>query len=228
MKSRHLAGLAAFAAAAGLALGTPDAAAEDDFQYWSWLSLYAVRSPAFDLYTYGQVRFVNDLADDGLYHVSERFVLHWAEGLDLGTNYSYISSVTTDAAGREEFKDQHRWELEANPSWKPAEWIRVKSRNRLELRWIEDQGDKPRFRQRWEIQLPVKDARPLDYFFANNEFFFNFEGEAYNENRLVPLGVNLRLRENASLQVFYMVQSRKGSRDWSANEVLGTHVVLTF
>ena len=133
------------------------------------------------------------------------------------------------ASGAKHFQPQHRLELEANPYWSAADFLKVKNRNRLEFRWIENQGsDITRFRHRWELEFPLKEKAPLRAVFVNNEFFYDFNKGEYSENRAIPFGVKLALNNRISLQVFYMIQSRKGSADWSSNQVIGTHVFISF
>ncbi len=203
--------------------------ASDDFQYWSRLTLKTWEQKPYSLSTYFDMRLMDDAADPRLYLISEQLAYRWSENLNLGLNYTYLESETRLASGEEIFKYQHRMELEANPHWKPVDWLRIKNRNRVEFRWIEDQGsDNARFRHRWEIEFPLKDKSPLQAFFANNEFFYDFNKGEYSENRAIPLGIKLAISEKASVQVFYMIQSRKGVDDWSSNQIVGTHITVTF
>ena len=137
--------------------------------------------------------------------------------------------VFNSVAQRDEFKYHHRLEFEANPHWTIADRLKVNMRNRLEQRWIEDKGsDNRRFRQRTNVELPLKDCLPVQAVYANSEFFYDFADHRYNENWTVPFGIKFRLTDQVSLSTFYMIQHRKGTEDWSSSQVLGTHLMVSF
>src|SRR5689334_14089818 len=66
--------------------------ASDDLQYWSRMTLKTWERNEFSLSTYGESRIMQDLSDVRLYLISEQALYHWHENLDLGMNYSYLSS----------------------------------------------------------------------------------------------------------------------------------------
>ena len=39
---------------------------------------------------------------------------------------------------------------------------------------------------------------------------------------MVPIGVNFKANDKTSLKVYYMIQSNRGTNDWSKNQILGT------
>jgi hypothetical protein len=208
----------------------PDGRASDDWQYWS---RYTLKTHSFDrveLATYFEGRLNEDLSQDGLYQISEQFKYKLRDDLDLGLNYTYLEQRSVNSKTKiEVFKYNHRAEIELSPRWKPADWLQIKNRNRLEFRWIEDQGsDNTRFRQRWELVFPIKNAAPVQSIFVNSEYFFDFKQSQIVENRAIPFGVQFKLNDKASLSVFYMIQARKGPLDWSSNQIVGTHLTISF
>ena len=202
--------------------------ASDDTQSWSRLTLKTWQQGPWSLSTYGDLRLMDDVSESRLYLVSEQLKYRWLQNMDLGVNYTYLESKARRAWGPEEFKYQHRLELEANPGWSVWDRLMVKNRNRVELRRIEDQGsDNTRFRQLWELSFPLRDKAAFKSIYTNNEIFVDDQGRI-NENWVIPLGAEFDINDKTSLKIFYMVQSRKGTADWSSNQIIGTHVVISF
>lgn len=229
MNHRSFAGVAFFILFVNI-LFQPVAAASDDFQYWSRYTLKTFSNEQFEISTYGDIRLFEDASTDGLYLVSERLKYRWFRHLDLGINYTYLEQRVKDAkTGTEEFKYHHRAELEVNPHWDIGDWLKINTRNRLEFRWIEDKGsDNIRLRHLVELEFPIKGREPIKSFYLNNEFFYDFQEGQYTQNRAIPIGIKFKINEKVSFQVFYMIQSQKGASDWSSNQVVGTHLVVSF
>lgn len=150
--------------------------------------------------------------------------------MDFGLNYTYLQSRNTSSAATDDsYNRQHRAEIEVNPNWFPTDWLKVKMRNRVEFRWIEGQGsDNTRYRQRWMFDVPFKDQLPLKSIYASSEFFYDFAKNEYNENRSIPIGLNFKINKKLGGSLYYMVQSRKGTNDWSSNQILGTLISIDF
>lgn len=206
------------------------ATAGDDFQYWSQFNFKVVDTKYVDLNLFTEGRFVNDAQDNGLHLVSFKLSYQFFEHLDLGTNYTYLNVRTMNAlSGDSEFKYQHRAELEVNPKWNFGDVAKFDNRNRVEFRWIEDNGSyNTRSRHRFRLTFPFKDNKWLKSVYVDSEFFYNFAEHTYDENRSVPLGLNLQLTDKVALQTYYMVQSRRGSQDWRSNQILGTLLSFKF
>ena len=204
--------------------------AQDDFQYRSWATVKLIEKPKWSFRVYSDARFYNDAKDVGLYLASPRFQYKLFDNFDMELHYTYLGfKKNTPSAGRSLFNYQHRAELELNPHWEVGEWLKVHVRNRMEYRWIEDQGsDNTRYRHRWQFTFPLKGLGPLRSVYLNSEFFIDQAKEDYTENRAVPLGLNFRLSDKTKLQVFYMIQMKKGQEDWSSNQILGTHLIMSF
>lgn len=203
--------------------------AEDDFQYWSRYALKVIDTKYFDYTNYWEFRVFEDASDIGLWYTSQKFSVDAHPYLSLGLNYTYLENEGVNKISKDdEFKYQHRLELEVNPHWQYKDWIKLKNRNRMEFRWIEDQGsDNGRYRQMWAVEVPIKNVPVLKSIYVNNELFFDLNKEKYNQNRLIPFGVTLSLPGKSSLQIFYMIQSVK-KKDWSSNQILGSQINISF
>lgn len=205
--------------------------AEDDVQYWSQYSLKAIDTKHVDYVSFWDLRFTDDLSDFSYWQATQRLIFDFIPYLSLGTNYTFLEEqVANSKTKEEEFKHHHRLELEINPHYELKKWVHVniKNRNRFEFRWIEDQGsDNGRFRQRWELEFPLKRIPAVKSVYINNEYFVAFNRQELNQNRVIPIGINFKIFSKAILSVFYMIQSKKGANDWSSNQIVGTHLFLS-
>lgn len=119
-------------------------------------------------------------------------------------NYGYL-----DIDRSIEFTDiqntiEHRfWE---QISYKHNLWkIPLNHRFRLEHRFLHDINDNSvQNRIRYRLGTTIK-LNELFYIVANNEFFFNFEGEPFRENRLYS-GIGMRIDKTINLQFGFMNQ----------------------
>ncbi|OGW85718.1 MAG: hypothetical protein A3C35_02255 [Omnitrophica bacterium RIFCSPHIGHO2_02_FULL_46_11] len=215
----------------GMLLFTPTHLwAEDDFQYWQRLQIKAIDTKHVDYITYGELRFLDDVSDFGFWQASQKLQLDPIKYLQLGVNYTYLQNEAVDTkTKKKDFKSHHRLELEINPYYQVTHWLKFKTRNRLEFRWIEDAGsDNARFRHMDELEFPLKHLGPLQSIYANNEFFVDFNRERIVENRVIPIGLTFKLYKKTTFKIFYLIQSKRGSRDWSSNQVLGSQLSLAF
>jgi len=213
-----------------LVLPSGSAVADDDSQRWHQLSVKAYDGERFGLTVFSDARFTNESEKLGLYFISPRLTYHLSELIDLGLNYTYLQSRNTSpSAPDDSFNRQHRLEPEINPKWIPADWLTVKWRHRFEIRWIEGRKDNNnRFRQLWHFELPLKSNKVLKSLYISSEYFFDLNGSGVNENRTVPLGMNFKVNDHVGLKLYYMLQSQKGSADWSTNQAVGTLMSVKF
>lgn len=204
--------------------------AEDDFQYWQRLQFKAIDTKYFDFTTYGELRFAEDASDFHFWQTSQKFQFDPIKHLSLGINYTHLQEEVLDSRTRkDEFKYHNRLELEINPYFNITDYVKVKNRNRMEFRWIEDRGsDNARFRHLWQVEVPIKGVLILQSVYTNDELFYDFNREQFTQNRWIPGGITLGIYKKNVLRIFYMVQSVKGRPDWSSNQILGTHVELAF
>jgi len=206
------------------------ARAEDDFQYWSRYSVKAIDTKYVDFVNFWDLRFMEDSSRLRLWFTSQKIQIDPVEWLGFVIAHTYLeNSAVNSRTKTREFVPQHRLELEANPKWKVAPWLTLKNRNRVEFRWIEDKGsDNTRTRHMIEIEFSLKKNRFVKSVYTNSEIFVDFNRHTINENRAIPAGINFNLYKKSTLGVFYMIQSQKGARDWSSNQILGTQVSLVF
>ncbi|MCB9771566.1 MAG: DUF2490 domain-containing protein [Candidatus Omnitrophica bacterium] len=204
--------------------------AGDDFQSWNQLSLKVYQMDKIDFIIFTDTRLTHDAQKLGMYFISPRVVYHHTKNLDFALNYTYLQSRRTSSSAIDDsYNWQHRAEIEVNPQWQLADWLKLKMRNRVEFRWIEGLGsDNTRYRQRWALEFPIKIIKPLKSLYASSEVFYDFSKSRINENRTVPVGLNFKMNDKVGLSLYYMIQSQKGTRDWASNQILGTLVSIDF
>ncbi len=206
-------------------LATTYSYATDDSQYWSLMTIKHLETPAITWSTHGQVRFIDDISHDGLYLISEQLKYKALDWANLEIHYTYMDVWQSKS---NEFTYQHRLELELNPHKKLSQTIELQNRNRFEFRWIEDKGsDNTRFRQRWGLNFLIPNGKLVKAYFVNNEYFYDFNKALINENRFIPIGIQLPPMGNSKMSLFYMIQSKRND-DWSQAHVLGTHISIAF
>jgi hypothetical protein len=138
----------------------------------------------------------------------------------FGMAYTYLRFRSGNG-----FDNDHRLELEADPHWQLADWVTLDLRNRLELRFREGPANgAERIRERAQFTFPLQHAGPLQSLYVNNEFFYDLNSHQYNQNRLTPIGLSLKLTDHAQLRLFYLLQSTRSQADWDHAHVLGTQL----
>ncbi len=209
-------------------------AEEDDFAYWSQYTVALHDGEQIDLNLFFDFRFDHNAGNNDLNLASLQAKYDFIENISFGTNYTYIlDKKYSSSSGNSEYFYQHRLELEANPYYKIGDWLKFDNRNRVEFRWIEDNGSyNTRSRHRLRFTLPlVKDLLPKqDGIYMDSEFFYNYAEHTYDENRSVPLGVKFKLSDQLGLSLFYMVRSQKSSSsgEWTTSQILGSNVSIKF
>ena len=158
----------------------------------------------------------------GLYY---KYTAH--ENLETGIGLAYldVKSLSTDS-----WTYQIRPQLEINPRFELSDSVSFHMRNRLEVRYIESRSG-PNVRTRHRLQLASAiDWQAAKRLYFNTELFYSHETHEFNEVRTIPIGLGLQLSERTSLNLFYMIQSRRQSStsSWGHAHALGTHLVYNF
>lgn len=212
-----------------LVLISARAEAEDDFQYWSRYSFQILDTEYVDISNYSEMRFFDDAGDFSLWLTTQKLKVDPFKFLSLEAHYTFLQIEVLDSkSGEEEFKNQHRLELEVSPHWTWDERLTISNRNRLTFRWIEGKGsDNGRFRQMWGLSYAPKNVKWLKSVYANDEIFYDFNTRSFNQNRLTPIGFKFPLYGKTTWQLFYMVQFQKKDT-WSSNHILGSQLNIAF
>ncbi len=212
-----------FAIAAGLFAFPSSALRADDFQTWwsgeaRWIDAGRVSSATtFD------ARFSDDGSRLFLARVGQVLATEPLPWLDAGLGYRHTWSRGAEGPwGR-----QHRFEFEITPHLEIGSGFGISLRNRLELRRDSGGGgSSDRHRSRLRLVWETPRLGPVTAVFADNEVFHDFDRNVIAENRAVPFGLRLGLREGATMSIAYMVRSLRGTEAWRHDHVLVTGLSL--
>lgn len=192
----------------------------DDLQGWHRVSFSVWQKGRWEAQFSAEGRWMEDSSRLHEYLFTPQITWQANEHLQAGMAYTLLG--VRDATG---FNSDHRLELELNPHWELAEWVRLDLRNRLEVRFREGPGNgTERTRHRVQFSIPLHHTGALKSLFVNNEVFLDLDHHQFNQNRLTPLGLSFRLNEHAQLRLFYLLQSTRTRADWNHAHALGTHL----
>gem|GEM_PF-735536 len=200
--------------------------AASDFQTWQWLTVRVWKTNDFRVTLYGDNRMAEDSSRQKLFILGPRVAQRISPNWNLGAGYLFLD---IHKLANNRWRHEHRLDFAVSPNLPITEKLSLHSRNRIELRWLErSKGAIPRARHRLQLRQRINKGR-IESVYCNNEFLIDYRQGEYSENRIVPVGVGLRLHEHASVDLFYMLQSvRKAAGGWHNNHILGTHLRVRF
>ena len=204
--------------------------ARDDAQYWSRYSAKLIDTKYIDFVEFWEFRVLHDWSRVGYWQGTQQIQSDYFKHLGLNVAYTYLESESiSSSTSVRTMPHQHRLELEAVPRFQWKNGIQFTNRNRYEFRWFEHQGSNHgRYRDLYELSFPIHGLGPIQNIYANNELFIDMHKHALNENRLIPVGLTIKLFGKNTFKVFYMIQSKKDTKTWSSNQIFGTQISLAF
>lgn len=196
-------------------------------EWWAWTMLELWHPPPWSAGVF-MGNFLDTEDGSRVQIVSPRLKYQVLPWLQTGIGLSTLSIENTTTHHR---YWQERFEFEMNPKFNLTPHLLLENRNRMEWRWNEhDTFTTHRLRDRlqltWTLPKPVG---PLTRLFASNEWLFDLHRQNWTENRLVPLGLTLKLAANTDLDVFYMINSLRPQKStWDHESVLVTYLRVRF
>ena len=123
-------------------------------------------------------------------------------------------------------RKKHRPLLNLSFSTSKKNWFLM---NRHRIEWRNFEGSTPtreRYRNETRILFPYKF---MDRFrpYAEQEFFYEFNGTGYNENWLTS-GISFKVNKEIGFKIGYRWQSRKVQKDWKNRHLLVTGCSIVF
>lgn len=154
-------------------------------------------------------------------HYDWGFVYEICKNFNVGANYRQIYELK-----KGKFKEENRPHINATVRWDM--WgFDCEDRNRFEYRHFRYQDDFVEYRNKITVKLPWKFTQfKIRPYFAD-EVFADLNNAVLTRNRLYS-GLSLDLNKNLKGEVYYMLQSTKGSGKWSDVNVLGLKLKLAF
>jgi len=213
-----------FVLVGGALLAAAPARAEfdGDLRLWNSLNIREYGDDTWGTRTMFHIRSFDEASFLGLWRVNQKATWRAHPNLDLAAAYTFQESrPETDAPWRE----LHRPELEANPRFRINDALRFHMRNRLEFRAAEGDFDDVRHVSRHRLALfwEADAVSWLEAIGAHTEFFYDYEGDFYSENRFTPVQASFDLADKGSGSVFFMARTRRPNEDadWQTAWVVG-------
>jgi len=198
--------------ALAVALVAPRVAASSDAQLWQGVTLKWFDHKPVNLESLVYWRFTNDLSQLGLRRVGQTVNVAINPWLNGAVTYRYTESKTTAGTWRQ----QHRGELELTPRFKVNDKLTVSVRNRFEVLGTEGvSGTTERTRHRIQASWRGSKDGLVAATYISNETFYDIDRERISENRLVPLGLRLRVRGTEGLNVQYIFRANRTAASWT-------------
>lgn len=198
----------------------------NDAQVWSALLLKQRLSSDWSTTWRAEPRFTDNFKDIGTVFLRASLARRLNDWAMATMDYTHLDVREFDRLeGLSAFREQH-WvgagitaQFDLTPRWS------LKSRNNLHLRWIEGRNS-PNVRTRHYVEMAwsPENYRHLKGLYVGNEFFLEHANKTTRENRFTPLGARLKLDDNTSLTVFYLIRSNKLRGGWKHAHVLGTYL----
>ena len=170
-----------------------------------------------------EFRYGND-AGDFYYQHSDLGLSYsgFAKWVDVGVNYR---GIFEEKKNDWQYENRPHLNLTVKTDWKG---FNLSNRGRMEFRIRQRVEDKPRYRNKATIKMPVKWSKIKIQPYVGDEFFLDFESTEMTRNR-VYLGFEGRPSEDLKIELYYMLESTKSSHnDWNEINVVGTSLKLSF
>ncbi|HXG82598.1 MAG TPA: DUF2490 domain-containing protein [Pyrinomonadaceae bacterium] len=208
----------------------PQAAASDDYQFWSETQLIfplvkrkdasGKTTEKLSLFVNGNLRFGRNISRLADKRIGFGFDYKLNKYVSFTPGYLYIAQLS--AANRKQYESRLRFAVNIENSWKK---FSVGDRNLVEYRFRNNSADSVRYRNRFRILYPVKkDKKELFVPFAANEIFYDFQAKTVSRNEFTA-GLSRKLNSNATADFFYLLQTNKSGSPQRLN-VFGVNLKI--
>lgn len=188
-----------------------------EFNWTQW------QTASYQLDSYMKLESGNHWRGTRSFQIAEQFGYQATPNLSLWISYRYLHN--RDVVPHSKWHWQHRLELEFNPTFDMFAKSQIQTRNRLEIRHIEDEPKiRYRFRQRTLWAFPVTDMGWLTTFSFFNEIFYNFEYHQIRQDRLCPFMLTFALNDKVDFSIFFLMRFFKHDDHWRRSAVVGTEL----
>ena len=153
--------------------------------------------------------------DDGLFYDLQKW-------LNIGGGYRQVYE-----SKRGKFKLENEPYVTATLFW-DLEGLKLEDRSRMEYRHFDYQEDSWRYRNKVTMKLPWKFTKLEIQPYVSDEVFVGFGSiNQFNQNRF-SAGTAMSITKNIKAEIYYMLQTTKGTGKWVDANVLGTKLKIVF
>lgn len=186
---------------------------ENDFQVWNETQFLIPLKKSDDKKT-GQVSLIFYGLLRGAKYRNGLFDERIGIGLELKVNSfltitpSYIYRAGQPSEEKKEYESRLRFDAQFEKKFKH---FSIKDRNRVEQRFRNSKTDTTRYRNKFQITIPVKKGdKELFAPFAATEPFYEFQSKHWTRNEL-SFGIAKKFNSNVSAEFFYLLQNNRGN-----------------
>ncbi len=110
--------------------------------------------------------------------------------------------------GKKEYESRLRFDVGIEKKFK---YFSIKDRNRIEHRFRNSTKDSTRYRNKFQLTIPVKnDKKEIFAPFVATEPFYEFQSKHWTRNELT-IGIAKKFNPNFSAEFFYLLQNNRGN-----------------
>jgi len=155
-------------------------------------------------------------------HYDLGFFYNLQKYLVVGAGYRHILSKSND-----KFLVENQPYISVSLLWDLA-GFKFDDRSRLEYNHYDYKDDTWKYRNKLTVKLPWKFTKFEIQPYLSDEIFILFDdSQRLNQNRF-SAGLGMTITKNLKSELYYMLQSSRGSKLWTAANVLGTKLKLSF
>lgn len=178
----------------------------DDGQLWTTANVAFYDAASWRAWVYAEARFSDDDPSFPGFVVAPRVRYEFQPWFSLGVGAAR-GAASAPASGAGSLAGFWRLEVEQQSRLDLGGGLQFRLRNRWEHQWFDAGRESDRTRHRGELYLPAPgNWRPLHALFVQDEFFHGWTAGTWQENRVVPLGLEWRLGGSSRLRTAYQWQ----------------------
>lgn len=155
-------------------------------------------------------------------HYDLGFFYNLQKYLNVGAGYRHVLSKS-----KGKFLVENEPYISATLLWDIA-GFKFDDRSRLEYNHFDYKDDTWRYRNKFTVKLPWKFTKfEIQPYLADEIYVLFDDSQRLNQNRF-SAGLGMTITKNLKGEIYYLLQSSKGSKLWTATNVLGTKLKLFF
>lgn len=198
-----------------------------DFQIWNTDSEELKINKKAKIVLEQEFRWGNNASEFFYQHYDLGFFYDVTKWLNVGGGYRQIYELYRN-------KNYTKWNTDNDPYLTmtfsgDVKGFKLVNRSRMEFNDYEYKTDFWRYRNKTDLKLPWKFTKFEIQPYVSDEVFLVFGGlpNQFNQNRF-SAGLAFNITKNLKGEIYYMLQSVKGTDVWVDANVLGTKIKLLF
>lgn len=191
-----------------------------DWQYWSHFEIVNSVDENLDFKVKPELRFDENLNNHYYTHFDIGFDWEVADWFIFAPYYRHINEKRNDV-----HQIEYRPHLNATFKWKKLPVVNISDRSRMEFRIKEDKISL-RYRNKLNVKMPKFTRYEFQPYIAD-EFFYDFESNEINKNRLYA-GTDFKTIKNLKIGLSYIMESAKREDSWNVDNIFQSSIKFGF